>query len=101
MSIETFILLGLVNALAIVGLYNAADEGMMLYRLRTFYERFTGEYWGKPILGCYKCMASVWGGLPAVIYMAHEHCPILVVIVVALVYTCMVSALAAVVKHFD
>jgi len=69
-DIHIFLILGVLNAFVIIGAYIAANEtdrageGFILTPARLFVERLLGKYWSKPFLGCYKCMASVWGGIP-------------------------------------
>lgn len=62
----TILLLALVNAIYIHGLYaitdyeeNNVDSRMLLWRLREKSIRAFGEFWAKPLFGCVTCMSSV------------------------------------------
>jgi len=66
-----FILISFINAFIIIGAFIAAnhkdDRGRMfiLSGVRLWFESRLGTYWAKPFLTCYKCMVSIWGGIPA------------------------------------
>lgn len=51
-------------AVYIIGIYNAADEGMILYKLSEVLKKIVGTWLHKPILGCPYCMPSLHVGLP-------------------------------------
>lgn len=62
--------IGTANAFVIVGAFIAANDkddqgrGMILYKTNQLIKKAFGTYWAKPFFGCYKCMSSVWGGIP-------------------------------------
>lgn len=101
-------LVAVFNAYTIIGAFNAAHdqdgEGRKfilnpIYKVSYF---LLGPYWSKPVLGCYKCMASLWGGFPmflTLIYTNPLSLSVLGSIALALllgfVYTCIVSAIAS------
>lgn len=65
------------NAMLIMGAYIAANDKdskgryLILGELNQRIKKVLGDYWYKPIFGCYKCMASVWGGIPMSIILIH------------------------------
>jgi len=71
------LLLLIINALFIIGLYKVVDGGMLLdfvgdwIRGKTLYQQ--GKKWrkviSKPLIDCPPCMASVWG---TVFYIASN-----------------------------
>lgn len=65
------------NAFAINGIWNAAkdkpfDSGRypILHPVHMVTKRILGCYWNMPVLGCYKCMASLWAGFPALLVLS-------------------------------
>lgn len=66
-NIYHIFLLMFVNSFMICGLFVAANHkdgkgrGLILKPLKDLSERLLGTYWSKPLFGCYKCMASLWG----------------------------------------
>lgn len=65
-----FVLLLLINALAIVGIYLATGEDMILSRPAMWLEYRLPEYWLKPVFGCPTCMASLHSILPY--WLTHD-----------------------------
>ena len=67
-----FWLVGTANAFIICGAYIAANHkddqgrGMILSGVNAWIKARLGLYWSKPFLHCYKCMGSVWGGIPLI-----------------------------------
>jgi len=63
------------NSSLIVGAYIAANDkdsegrGLILYKLNMWIVSKLGTYYSKPFFYCYKCMPSLWGGLPLVVSM--------------------------------
>ena len=67
-TLATLLILALLNSFAILGIFHASHgEGMILAPVAEWLERKLGGFWSKPLLGCYKCMASVWAAMPFVI----------------------------------
>jgi hypothetical protein len=59
----------LANALAIIGLWAATAEGMLLNRPAALATRVLGPFLSKPVATCPACMASVWAALPCFIHL--------------------------------
>lgn len=59
----SFLELIFMNALFIIGLYEATEPGRILANLHDFLEERLPDWIYKPMLGCVYCMASVWGTL--------------------------------------
>lgn len=61
----------LITSLAIIGFYNATyyeldkegnpTEKNLFWFVRYYVDKYIGKPWGKPIVLCPRCMASVWG----------------------------------------
>lgn len=94
------ILLSLVNAIAIKGLFHAADSEMILEPLRKFFEsdKMLGEKKAKPILGCEQCMASLWAGLPFLVFATSSGLSWFITIALTVGYTCVVSGWSVILK---
>lgn len=65
-----FTLLLLINALAIIGIYLATGEDMILSRPAMWLEYRLPEFWLKPVFGCPTCMASLHSILP--FWLTHD-----------------------------
>lgn len=69
-AIVLFWLVATANVFVINGAFIAANHiddngrGMILAPLNRALTRAFGSYWSKPFFGCYKCMGSMWGGVP-------------------------------------
>jgi len=100
-------LLALCNSFAIYGLWRAGDPNMILEKPKEFLKKWMGDFASKPFLGCYKCMASVWAGLPMFLFLLTEYptMSILQAVMTAIFYTCLVSGMlimiAAIVDYLD
>lgn len=90
-----------INALVIIGAFDAANDvdgkgnHMILYKPKMLFEKLLGEYWSKPVLGCYKCMASLWGGVPSLVLfltLSTSVTTVFLSFVGAFLYTCALSA---------
>lgn len=89
-----FLVLAVANSFAIIGIFHAADDGMILEKPRKFLERNIGKFWSKPFLGCPTCMASIWGGLPLFIMLITNTKDLPFSAISTAAYTCLVSGLA-------
>lgn len=58
------ILLPFANGAMVSGLQRATHEGYLLNPVKEWLVRIIGVDATRPILGCPRCMASVWGGIP-------------------------------------
>lgn len=103
--IITFVVIA--NSYIIIGAFNAAHdqdgEGrkFILNPVYEFSVNVLGPYWSKPVLGCYKCMASLWGGVPAFFFLVYKNFLELGFIeclgsslLFAFLYTCLLSGVA-------
>lgn len=72
-GIITFFLFALLQAIIINGIYESMNEKMILSWIPKLIKKvIKNEYWQKPIFGCIKCMASLYGALtfwPLVLYL--------------------------------
>jgi len=65
-----FVVGSFVNAFIIIGAFIAANHkddegrGLILYGINQMFKRELGSWYYKPLLGCYKCQSSTFGGLP-------------------------------------
>lgn len=82
-----------INALAILGLWAATFERMLLHRPANAVKRILGEFLAKPFIACPACMASLWAGLPALMLYLEAGADPLRAILAALAHACATSAL--------
>lgn len=61
----------ILNALVIIGVWEASAPGMILDKPCQWITKRLGMYWSKPICNCPVCMASVWG---LSFYFLHDYC---------------------------
>lgn len=73
-TIVLLLLLALVNGAFIIGLWQAAQPNMVLEPASNWLRVHLPENLFKPLIGCYKCMASIHGGwMYAVAYGVGLH----------------------------
>ena len=70
-DMENFIVESLITSLSITGFYYATNyeldskgnptEKNLFWFVRYYVDKIIGEPWGKPIILCPRCMASLWG----------------------------------------
>lgn len=90
----SFLVAAFVNAVAITGLWAAGHDHNILAPVKHFVEDNLPDWVFKPTIGCYKCMASIWGGVPFLIFELCQGTPIWISIVLSIAYTCLVSGIA-------
>ena len=71
----------IITAFFIIGLYYSTSyeldsngnptEKNILWFVRYYVDKFIGEPFGKPIILCPRCMASIWGGFMYFIVLDH------------------------------
>lgn len=87
-----FLIFVVLQSLFINGVKDLFGEGMVLYKLRLFIDKYVNEFWRKPIYSCVKCMSSFWGSItffPFVIYLIGfrwEEIPVFIFDICVLVY---------------
>lgn len=66
-----FLIFVVLQSLFINGVKELYSEGMILHRLRLFFDKHINEFWRKPLYSCIRCMSGLYGALtffPPVIY---------------------------------
>lgn len=59
-KLVSFVLFVFLQGMFINGIAGAAEKGYILEKALNWWKHNTG-FWGKPVLGCVKCMSSFWG----------------------------------------
>lgn len=62
-GLVAFLLFAFTQSLFINGVKNSMEEGMILEVFAKWAKKTLGEYWSKPVAGCIRCMASLYGAI--------------------------------------